>query len=162
MWNLFLILFFCLLTVRCGWVSSVSWSVYQWQVHQHTRLLFLPVPSWNDCWCQWQDMHWCVLYWTDFILVCGHRMYWCFCSVSAWFNMWMKCTMCPAASRPAYRAVLPHPWRWAVWDSYLREASCGCLLLLCGCSLGSWMWRMSREGHSRICPALPSWSRLLS
>lgn len=65
-------------------------------------------------------------------------------------------------SRPAYGAVLPHPWGWALWGSYLREAPCGCLLLLSGRSLGPWMWRMSGQRHSRICPALSSRPRLLT
>ena len=46
--------------LRCGWMSGVSWGVYQRQVHQHTRLLLLPVPSRNDCWCQRQDVYWWV------------------------------------------------------------------------------------------------------
>lgn len=64
--------------------------------------------------------------------------------------------------RPAYGAVLPHPWRWTLWDPYSGETPCGCLLLLSWHGLGPWMWWMPRERHSRICPALSSGPRLLT
>ena len=65
-------------------------------------------------------------------------------------------------SRPAHGALLPHPWRRALWGSHLREAACGRLLLLSGRSLGSWVWRMSGEGNGRIHPALSSGPGLLA
>lgn len=52
MWLSFLI-------ARCGRVSGVSWSVHQREVHQHPRLLLLPVPPRDDGGRQWQDLHRC-------------------------------------------------------------------------------------------------------
>lgn len=73
-----------------------------------------------------------------------------------------KQTMCPMASRPAYWAVLPDPWGWALWDAHQWQAPRGRLLLLSGCSLGPWVWRVSWKGQPRVHPAVPSWPRLLS
>lgn len=55
---------------RCRRVSSLSWSVHQRQMRQHAGLLLLPVPPWNDCWRQWQDVHRCVLFLLKILVVC--------------------------------------------------------------------------------------------
>lgn len=147
-------LLFSLPTVRCGWMSSVSRSVYQWQVHQHTRLLFLPVPSRNDCWRQRQDVHWWVLW-----ICSGIDVIFMFFSAfqsTTWYSTLL------VTFRPAYGAVLPHPWGRALWGSRPRKAPRGRLLLLSGCRLGPRMWRMSRKGLSRVHPAVSPWSRLLT
>lgn len=112
----------------------------------------------------------CALVRTTYRVLC-----WCLSFISVWVNVCIKSKPLPALTyhsrmrnyksvppRPADGAVLPQLWRWALWDSNLREAPCRCLLLLRGCSLGPWMWRMSREGNSTVCPALSSGPRLLS
>lgn len=71
-------------------------------------------------------------------------------------------TVCPMASRPAYWALLPDPWGWALWDTHQWQAPCGRLLLLSGCRLGPWVWWVSWKGQPRVRPAVPSWPRLLS
>lgn len=157
---------FSLPTVRCGWMSSVSGSVYQWQVHQHTRLLFLPVPSRNDCWRQRQDVHWWVLWMCSVVLMSSSCFFFSLIISCIRFNnsnhsIYHYSTLL-VTSRPAYGAVLPHPWGRALWDSRPRKAPRGRLLLLSGCRLGPWMWRMSRKGISRIHPAVSPGSRLFA
>lgn len=78
------------------------------------------------------------------------------------FSYWIVVKDVSVSSRSAYGAVLPDPWGWALWGSYPRKTPCGCLLLLSGCGLGTWVWWVSGERHSRVHPALSPWTWLLS
>lgn len=97
---------------------------------------------------------------------------WYWCHLHVFFSLIISCiksiiqttwySTLLVTFRPAYGAVLPHPWGRALWGSRPRKAPRGCLLLLSGCRLGPRMWRMSRKGLSRVHPAVSPWSRLLT